>query len=262
MGSGRLNKSIDRIGLIKENNLGSRMQIIEYKDSHNITVKFLDHENSVTTQWINFQKGNVRNVYDKSIFGVGYIGEGNYKTIQKNRKATPQYRTWHSMIQRCYSKKYHKRQPTYKDCYVCDDWHNFQTFARWFDQNYYEIYGEQMALDKDILIKGNKVYSPDTCIFVPRRINSLFIKCNESRGKLPIGITYNKHNKKYQATCYNTDSKVKNTTIGYYDSPEDAFQDYKIFKENVIKSTADKYKNDIPEKLYTALYNYIVEIND
>jgi hypothetical protein len=131
----------------------------------------------------------------KRLHGVGYLGKGEYKSFE-NGKNTRQYMIWYSMINRCYNEKYHKKLPTYKDCTVSEEWHNFQNFASWYDQNYYEVNGEKMALDKDILIKGNKVYSSETCIFVPQFINSLFTKCNAIRGEFPIGVSWHKHNKK------------------------------------------------------------------
>jgi len=112
-----------------------------------------------------------------------------------------------------------------------------------------------MHLDKDILVKGNKTYSSDTCIFVPKDINSLFTKHDSKRGKYPIGVSYNKRDSKYHAT-------FKKNTIGYYNNPEEAFNMYKITKEKYIKQVADRYKNKIPQRLYDIMYKYIVEITD
>lgn len=75
------------------------------------------------------------------------------------------------MLRRCYDKQFQERQPTYKGCIVCEEWYNFQNFAKWFDENYYEIEGEKIALDKDLLKLNNKIYSPSTCCFLPQRIN-------------------------------------------------------------------------------------------
>ena len=121
-----------------------------------------------------------------------------------------------------------------------------------------------MQLDKDILKKGNKVYSPETCIFVPRRINSLFIKSDKARGRYPIGVTLRKDNGKYRSQCdvqYEEEPR-KQIQLGQFDTPEEAFYAYKQFKENYIKEVADIYKPYIPEKLYEAMYRYEVEIDD
>ena len=169
------------------------------------------------------------------------------------------------MLKRCYDPKYHEKEPTYINCKVCKEWSNFQEYGQWFIDNYYEIEGERMDLDKDILHKGNKIYSPDTCIFVPHRINTLFIKKDSNRGNYPIGVCYDKQNKKFRARCRIYDfkeNKSKNKHLGLYDTPEQAFNAYKEFKEQNIKNMADYYKNFIPTKLYDVLYNYQVETTD
>ena len=120
----------------------------------------------------NFIRRNIKCPYEPRTYGIGYLGEGKYKT-RENGKLTKCYDTWHSMLERCYYPKYQEKYPTYKDCEVCESWHNFQAFAEWYNDNYYEIHGEVMCLDKDILIKGNKIYSPETCVFVPEKINNL-----------------------------------------------------------------------------------------
>ena len=163
------------------------------------------------------------------------------------------------MLARCYDPKYTQKHPTYKQCEVCEEWHNFQNFAQWFENNYYEIDKQVMNLDKDILIKENKIYSPETCVFVPQNINKLFTKRDNNRGNFPVGVSYNKSSKKYKSYC-NTDKKQN--FLGYYTTPEEAFQAYKQFKENYIKQVADEYKDLIPEKLYNAMYEYEVEIED
>ena len=135
--------------------------------------------------------------------------------------------------------------------------------GEWIEENYYEIPGEQMCLDKDILCKGNKVYSGETCIFVPQRINKLFTKSDRSRGKDPIGVTP-RESGNYQVFC--NKGYGKNVCLGTYSTEEEAFQVYKQYKEKVIKEVIDSYKGKIPEphysRLKTAMYNYEVEIYD
>lgn len=146
---------------------------------------------------------------------------------------------------------------TYEECTVCEEWHNFQNFADWFDKNYYEIGKERMEIDKDLLIKNNKIYSPNTCVFVPRRINSLLIKNNKARGKYLVGVDF--HNKKFRARCMTLNGSIY---LGHFNTEIEAFEKYKKFKEMYIKQVADEYKNVIPKKLYIALYNYKVEMED
>ena len=137
---------------------------------------------------------------------------------------------------------------------------NFQNFGEWFENNYYEIDGETMHLDKDILCKGNKEYASDKMIFVPERINTLFCKSDATRGDCPIGVSYYKASNKYTAKCNIGEDGYK--FLGYYDTPHTAFLAYKEFKEQYIKQIADEYKNKIPKKLYDAMYAWTVEEDD
>lgn len=250
---------ITKIGEINYNRHGSQMKIVGIGDKRNIYVEFTEHGNVVSTSYLNFKDGKVRNNYDKTVYGVGYIGEGMYKS-QDGGKQSKIYRCWYSMFSRCYSEVYHIRRPNYKDCVVDSRWYSFQDFGEWYDENYYEIEGEEMALDKDILIKGNKIYSPDTCVFVPQRVNSLFTNSNSIRGDYPIGVSYNKRDKAFIA--YSKDGKRNTIHLGYFSNEHDAFIAYKNYRESLIKSIADEYKDKIPTELYIALYNYTIEIDD
>lgn len=194
----------------------------------------------------------------RTVYGVGYLGEGVYKS-RHNGKSTHQYNIWKHMIERCYDDKILEKFTTYKGCLVCVEWLNFQNFAKWYNQNYYDVEGERMELDKDILIKGNKIYSPDTCIFVPHRINSLFTKANSIRGELPIGVTFRKKNNKYSARCQCGNYRKY---IGEYNTAAEAFYAYKTYKENYVKQIAEEYKDKVPKKLYNAMITYEVEITD
>ncbi len=196
--------------------------------------------------------------YEPRTFGVGCFGEGEYDALI-NGKCTKCYNTWRSMLRRCYDSEYQAREPAYIGCEVSEYWLNFQNFARWYYDNIYQIEDEVIGLDKDILIKGNKIYSPETCIFVPQTINNLFTKRDNHRGNYPVGVYYKKKNKKYIAQC-NVNEKQKH--LGCYDTQEEAFQVYKNFKEQYIKEVAEQYRNKIPTRLYTAMINYKVDIND
>lgn len=114
--------------------------------------------------------GTVKDRFKRTCFGIGYIGGTRYKST-KDKNA---YQVWRDMIKRCYYEQFHKIQPNYRDCFVCDEWHNFQTFADWYYKNYpsEKEHGE-MQLDKDIVVDGNKEYSPSKCAFVTPRENSV-----------------------------------------------------------------------------------------
>lgn len=195
----------------------------------------------------------------KSIYyGVGSIE--NELIRDNNGQLLRSYICWRDMLKRCYSEKIQEKRPTYKGCTVSKEWHKFSNFKKWYNNNYYEIDKHRMTLDKDILIKNNKVYSEDTCIFVPMNINNLFTRSNSTRNNLPIGVCFDKSKNKYKVTCSVNNGKSKN--IGTFNSPDEAFKAYKIFKENYIKQVADIYKEIIPIKLYNAMYEYEVDAED
>lgn len=251
-----------RLEEINYNNFGTKMKIVEYYNVNYIIVEFQDEfKSKKKCSYNNFKKGIVKNLYDKEVYNIGYIGEGKY--THKTHKDI--YRRWYDMIQRCYDSKIWIKHPTYKDATVCEEWHNFQNFAKWYEDNYYECNGEKMCLDKDILTKGNKIYSPETCVFVPERINELFIKRQNHRGDLPIGVGFHKRDNQYYAQCRILDenNKKKNVWLGYFpNEPFHAFYTYKMFKEKYIKQIADKYKDLIPQRLHEAMYKWEVEVND
>lgn len=251
-------KKYDVIGEERFNNFGSKMKIIDCRGHTDIDIYFEEYNYIVKhKRYERFKNGSIECPYEPRHCGIGYIGEGKYS--HKTHKKI--YNEWIHMLKRCYSEKVKNKYPTYIGCSVDKEWHNFQNFAKWYEENYYEIKGQRMELDKDILYKGNKIYSSSNCIFVPQRINSLLINCKSTRGDLPIGVTY--HNNKFYVRCSILDgNKRKRVSLGYYNTIEEAFQTYKNFKEKYIKEIAEEYKGLIPNRLYRALYEYKIEIND
>lgn len=191
--------------------------------------------------------------------GGSYIGDGVYKERLPNGKRSIIYNKWRAMLQRCYGKSYIKRERTYDDCYVCEEWLNFQNFAKWMEENYYEIPGTKMHLDKDILKKGNKEYCPEYCCFVPAEINLIFSRNNSKNNKDDIGVDeiHKKKKIKYKARCRM--SKGTHKTSKIYDTFEEAKAAYIEMKNHRIHSVAEKYKEYIPEKVYNILISIDVE---
>jgi len=246
---------IDRTGEVNYNKFGTKMTIIEYLGDSRVTVQFDDdHKFLKTIRYDCFKMGAVKNPYDKTIYGIGYFGPG-MSLSSINKIITPEYNCWRHMFYRCYDYTFHKKYPSYIGCSVHHEWHNFQNFAEWYNDNFYELYLEKVDLDKDILVKGNKVYGPKTCCFVPSRINKLTENCKSLRGKYPVGVRISKNGEKFEAT-------LQRKHIGSFDSVEKAFCAYKECKERSIKKVADEYEHIIPLKVYKALLNYKVEISD
>ena len=254
---------IDRTGEENINNFGSKMIITEYRSAADIDVYFPKYNWTFKhVQYNKIKSGEIKCPYERRYYGVGCLGEGKYK-VWENGKITDEYIIWYNTLRRCYDPKFHEKYSTYKDCMVEDYLLNFQHMGEWIENNYYEVTGEKMCLDKDILCKGNKVYSRDTCIFVPERINLLFVKSDKARGKDPIGVDQLPSGN-YQVLC--SDGYGKLIYLGTYPTKKEAFQVYKNYKEKIIKEVIDSYKGKIPEPHYSrlreAMYNYEVEIDD
>lgn len=167
------------------------------------------------------------------------------------------YECWRSMLIRVYDPLYKKRFPTYSDCEVCSEWLTLSKFKKWFedpDNGYRQGY----HMDKDILVKDNKIYSPQTCCFVPQEINLLFARKRRKNG-LPAGVTFCDNAFRAQI-CVNK----KKIHLGCFSTKEEAFKAYKDFKERHIKDVAEKYFQEgrITKKVYDALLNYEVEMTD
>lgn len=260
-----VNKKEERIGGEKLNKQGCLMRIIKYNHANDITVEFQDeYKTKINTLYCNYKIGNIINPYYPSIYDVGIIG--NKYPVSNGKEHVEEYNCWHTMLERCYSDKYKEARPTYKDVTCCKEWLLYENFYEWLhSQENYEKWldGDKWALDKDILVKGNKVYSPETCCLVPHRINSLFLKSDKRRGDLPIGVSRYKC-RGYTYYILSISRKLHDFPIRYFKSPEEAFYTYKMYKEDIIKQMAqEEFDNgNITQKCYEAMMSYEVEITD
>lgn len=250
----------------KYNNQGCLMKIVEYNKASDIIVEFQDeYKAKVKTSYGNFKLGSVRNPYHPSIYGIGITGCKYSTKTEANDRPTKEYSIWRSILERSFVEKIKEKQPTYKEVSCCNEWINFENFYEWLHSqpNFNKWYeGSRWAVDKDILYKGNKVYSPENCCLVPINVNCLFLKRESERGKYPIGVRCREDG--FVAVCRNPflDTAVD---IGSYSTPEKAFYlGYKPYKEDIIKRVAQiEYgKGNITRECYDAMINYEVEITD
>lgn len=175
---------LDTSKVYTSNNHG-RFKIIKYNNAKSVEVKFIGTGFYSVVTAGNIRLGKVGDKLFGSVCGVGFVGLGSYAAT-KNRKQNKAHSVWESMISRCYSPLYHKKYPTYKDCTVCKEWHNFQSFAPWFYANYIDGY----HLDKDIKVDGNKVYSPSTCLFVTPTDNIIKSAAKHYKFTSPKGVGF------------------------------------------------------------------------
>ena len=169
---------------------------------------------------------------NKLVYGVGindadYVVK-NFESIEVNGKRKqklvwecPYYRAWCNMLQRCYSTKFQERKPTYKGCSVSDEWLRFSNFKMWMERQDWEC----KHLDKDLLLKGNKVYSAETCVFVTGEVNTFTLDRGASRGEWLIGVSLNRGASKFESQCSNPFTK-KSEYLGLFDSEIEAHQEW------------------------------------
>lgn len=241
---------IDRLGEVNKNSHGTLMKIIRYDGWEDIDVQFQDEFYYIKERqtYSNFKKGEIKNPYDRTVFGVGYVGVGEYKT-KENGRFTIYYQQWKNMLLRCYVKA--ERHHAYENAKVCKEWLNFQVFAKWYDKHYYKI-KESLQIDKDIKYSCNTIYSPQTCILIPQRINLMFTNKPNNRG-LPNGIVRqgNGYLAKYNHEC-----------LGKFDTVEEAYHYQTKKKKEVIVELANEYKNIMPEYVYDIVVGYEFDIRN
>jgi len=193
---------------------------------------------------------------------IGIYQKGEY-VAKRGGLHTKEYKLWFAMLTRCYSNTYKEKEPSYINCMVSENFKNFQFFARWCNRQVgFNL--EDFQLDKDILVKGNKVYSEETCCFVPRQINNLFTLSKRARGDLPIGVYKDdtgRSAKLYKAVCKTLEDKNQKS-LGRFHTIGEAFSAYKTCKESVIKQAAEIWRENIDPRVYQALVSYVVEVTD
>jgi len=172
----------------------------------------------------------------KPIFGIG-INDADYvttATIDGKQVKCPAYQVWYSMLTRCYSQKHKIHRPTYTGCSVASEWFKFSAFAAWFESNSIEGY----ALDKDIISKGNHVYSPETCMFIPNAINSLLICSESNNGVYPVGVYCSKNASKFVAMVR---VDCNREYLGLFETATEARVAYIKAKNEEIKRKCKQY---------------------
>ena len=247
----------DCVGKVCKSKSSGDFKVLKYNDARNVEIQFLKTGYEATVELGSIRKGEVKDPYSPSVFGVGLLGTKYPSTI--NGRNTKEYEIWCSMLKRCYNDTYQKKNPTYIGCKVSDKFKIYEYFYEWCHKQF-GFSNKDWHLDKDLLAKGNKIYSESTCVFIPREINSLLVKSTASRGKHLIGVCWCKRDKAFIARVRK--NKGRSEHLGLFNTELEAFNTYKQAKESFIKEQAEKWKGKIDERAYEALINYAVEITD
>lgn len=188
----------------------------------------------------------------RKVHGVG-INDGKYKTLIDGVRCKT-YLKWKSLLFRVYSDKALKHRSNYLGCSVCDEWLVYSNFKVWYENQLGFNLG--FELDKDLLVKGNRHYSPELCLLVPSEINKFMIsRAKESNNGLPLGVHLHTNSGKYKAQINRNGSRK---CLGTFTNPVDAFKAYKFAKEQQAHDLANKYKDVVDPRVYEALLSYKV----
>lgn len=231
------------------------VKVLDYKGHKEVTIQFLNTGNVICVTSRHLYRGKIQDNFAKTCYGVGYIG--NTKTsVGANHK--PSYVLWKDLLKRCYSSEYQATHLSYRGCTATENFHCYANFEKWCNaQIGFNVEG--FRLDKDILVKWNKVYSEDTCCFVPYSVNSLLVSQRGRRGDSVIGVTKIEKTGRFVAKV---NINGISTNLGSFLSEQEAFYAYKQAKEAHIKEVANKWKDQIDPRVYEALMNWEIHIDD
>ena len=247
----------DCVGKVCKSKSSGDFKVLKYNNAKNVEIQFLDTGYEMVAQLGHIKNGCVKDPHLPSVYGVGITGT-KYQ-ISEGGRNTKEYTLWNNMLKRCYSDALKKKRPTYEGCEVSDNFKSYEYFYEWCHKQV-GFGNEYWQLDKDLLVKGNKVYSEYTCVFIPKDINLLLTKREASRGEYLIGVCWHKKDKVFVATVNKNRGKREN--LGSFDTELEAFNAYKTAKELYIKELANKWKAQIDPRAYEALMSYEVGIDD
>ena len=240
------------------NKQGFNYKIVHYNTYYDITILFdSGYIKSATMKEV--KRNTIKDKLSPSVYGVGIVGI-RYNT-NVDGKHTTEYGAWKNMLRRCYSEKGRHKFQSYDDCTVSENFKKYSYFYEWVNKqvgfNTVDDMGNIFQLDKDLLSKGNKIYSETTCVFLPLEINIALAIKDSKHKKFHVGVRKNRN--KYEVTCC---INSKSTYLGLFKTEIEAFNAYKQAKENYLKQLAEKWKDQIDIRAYHALMNYQVEITD
>ena len=247
----------DCVGKVYKSKSSGDFKVLKYNDAKDVEIQFINTGFEAVVELGSIRKGEVKDSYSPSVYGIGVLGTKYPSTI--NGVLTKEYVLWRGMLKRCYSDVYKKRYPTYEGCKVSNKFKNYEYFYEWCHKQIgFDVKG--WHLDKDLLIKGNKVYSEDSCIFIPSEINLLLVKNTASRGEHLIGVYWHNKRKAFEARVRK--NKGKSEYLGLFKTELEAYNAYKTAKEAFVKEQANDWKDRIDPRAYEALMKYTVEITD
>ena len=236
----------DCVGKVYKSKSSGDFKILKYNDYGNVEIQFLKTGFETTAELGHIKNGNVKDRYLPSVYSVGIIGAKYPSRV--NGVLTREYRLWHNMLTRCYSDGFRNKYPTYEGCEASENFKYYEYFYEWCHKQI-GFDNEWWHLDKDLLVKGDKVYSEDSCVFLPQEINKVLTKSDKTRGKHPIGVSWHKRDKAFIARVHK--NKGVSEHLGCFKTEIEAFIAYKTAKETFIKEQAESGNHKLMNVLMT-----------
>lgn len=232
------------LGKVVQTKFG-KFEVIEKLQGCWYKIRFEDgYEKNATDKSIRY--GNIKNPFHPHVKGVGYFGIGEF-ICRRGNNYTPEYEVWSGMLKRCYSSGCRETNPTYVDCTVTEEWHNFQNFAKWYTSQ--KHYGKGYHLDKDLIELGNRVYCPEKCSLIPVEVNSLFTGTSTNKR----GVHWDNSKQKFVAQCHKGEltgkGNPKQSYLGSYNTEQAAREAYYKAKKEHMESIIVKYQLDLDSKV-------------
>lgn len=245
-----------KVGDVLTSNEGSDYTVISQINGYTFVIRFNDsHWYIRSASRSNIKAGTIKNPYRVNTYGVGFLGAGRFtaRDSADGSKMSYEYRTWRNMLRRVYAPDTKRDKVTYAGCSVHSDWLNFQNFAMWLSSNKVDKTG--FHLDKDLLLRGNKEYSPDKCSLVPQQINKIFNNTSNNNGQHLVGVRKNEGGNNYSSVIT---KYAYQACIGNFKTEQEAHHAYVVAKEAYVKEVANKWRGRIDERVYEALMNWTV----
>lgn len=231
------------VGSIWPSKKCGNFEVVEVNGCWDVKIRFIKTGFCVKTTSQTIKVGNIKDKMSPSLHGVGFIGDGKFKA-SAGKVGTKIYNSWKRMFDRCYSGRY----PTYKDCFVCEEWHNFQNFAEWYEDNYPQD-GKDYQLDKDLKVIGNKEYSPSKCMFVSTMVNTFILDGSAMRGEFMIGACWHNSSQRIISQCRNPITG-RQQYLGSFSSDIDAHLAWRKRKSELAVELAEMQSNkDVADAL-------------
>ena len=246
----------EKVGEIFSSKFCGDFVVLSYINTANVRIRFLDTGYETVTRSCQVKSGQVKDRSLPTVHGVGVIGDSY--SCWDGSKIRKEYDLWSSMLARCYSPKAHKARETYIGCTVSENFKSYTYFYEWCNRQV-GFNEDTFELDKDLLAIDSKSYGEDTCVFLPKEINTAIIKQNKKRGDFPIGVTYHKNTGNFVAQLSTSTGRKH---VGAFNNVIDAFAAYRKAKETYLVELAEKWKGSIDERAYDALISYQVSIDD